>query len=181
MTSSSSSGIRRIVTGFDANGKSTIESDGPPPSIKTVKSYKGFVSANIWRTTEAPASYTDQDSTPQHSGVLPPQNGTILRVIDYPPENRNPEIAAREAHDMFTELYPDATRNSDKDQPAGMHATETVDYAIVIEGEIHAVLEQGETLMRAGDILIQRGTRHSWSNRSDGNARVVFVLISGKQ
>jgi uncharacterized cupin superfamily protein len=61
----------------------------------------------------------------------------------------------------------------------GRHRTETVDYAIVLEGEIYAVMDEGETLMRAGDVLIQRGTNHAWANRSSKTARIAFVLIDG--
>jgi uncharacterized cupin superfamily protein len=60
-----------------------------------------------------------------------------------------------------------------------MHRTETVDYAIVLEGEIWAVMDEGETLLRAGDVLIQRGTNHAWANRSASTARIAFVLIDG--
>jgi len=60
-----------------------------------------------------------------------------------------------------------------------MHRTLTVDYAIILEGEIVAMLDDGETVLRAGDILIQRGTNHAWANRSGKPARICFVLIDG--
>jgi quercetin dioxygenase-like cupin family protein len=63
---------------------------------------------------------------------------------------------------------------------AFMHRTETIDYGIVLEGEITRVLDEGETLVRAGDIVIQRGTNHAWANRSGRNCRIVFILIDGK-
>jgi uncharacterized cupin superfamily protein len=62
-----------------------------------------------------------------------------------------------------------------------MHKTQTVDYAIVLQGEIYAVMDEGETLMRAGDVLIQRGTNHAWANRSQQMARICFVLIDGRR
>jgi uncharacterized cupin superfamily protein len=62
-----------------------------------------------------------------------------------------------------------------------MHITDTVDYAIVLFGEIYAVLEDGETLMRAGDVLVQRGTNHAWSNRSGAVCRIAFILIDGQR
>jgi uncharacterized cupin superfamily protein len=62
-----------------------------------------------------------------------------------------------------------------------MHATDTVDYAIVLEGEIWSVMDEGETLLRAGDVLIQRGTNHAWANRSDKTARIAFILMDGKR
>jgi uncharacterized cupin superfamily protein len=78
----------------------------------------------------------------------------------------------------FGALYPDAEHRID-DQHPGMHRTLTVDYAIVLEGEIVAMLDEGETVLRAGDILVQRGTSHAWANRSDRVARICFVLIDG--
>jgi uncharacterized cupin superfamily protein len=62
-----------------------------------------------------------------------------------------------------------------------MHRTDTVDYAILLEGEIWAVMDEGETLMRAGDVLIQRGTNHAWANRSKKTARICFVLLDGRR
>ncbi len=62
-----------------------------------------------------------------------------------------------------------------------MHRTESVDYAIILEGEIWAVMDKNETLMRTGDVLVQRGTNHAWANRSDNTARIAFVLLDGKR
>ena len=63
---------------------------------------------------------------------------------------------------------------------AGFHKTDTIDYAIVIEGEIVALMDEGEKLMKQGDVLIQRGTNHAWANRTDKPARVAFILIDAK-
>ncbi len=113
-----------------------------------------------------------------HPGILPPKNGTILRVIDFPPEPKDPEELKRRLHATFGGMWSDARHDAAARHP-GMHKTETVDYAIVLEGEIWAVMDEGETLMRAGDVLIQRGTNHAWANRSDKTARIAFVLMDG--
>jgi uncharacterized cupin superfamily protein len=76
-------------------------------------------------------------------------------------------------------MFPDARHNAGDARHPGMHVTDTVDYAILLQGELVAILEDGETVMRAGDILIQRGTNHAWANRSQTIARIVFVLIDG--
>lgn len=81
----------------------------------------------------------------------------------------------------ISKLFPDGRHLPPDAAHPGMHTTESVDYAIVLQGEIYAVMEEGETLMRAGDILIQRGTAHAWSNRSNEFARICFVLIDGKR
>ena len=112
--------------------------------------------------------------------MSPPHHGTILRVIDYPPESSDPAERRRQLAATFGSLYPDAEHRIDDKHP-GMHRTETVDYAIVLEGEIVAVLDDEETVLKAGDILIQRGTNHAWANRSGKPARICFVLIDGKR
>jgi uncharacterized cupin superfamily protein len=76
-------------------------------------------------------------------------------------------------------MFPDAHHNADDSRHPGMHITDTVDYAILLQGELVAILEENETVMRAGDILIQRGTNHAWANRSQSIARIAFVLIDG--
>jgi len=81
----------------------------------------------------------------------------------------------------FGGIFKDASHDKRDGKHPGMHTTDTVDYAIVLEGEIWAVMDEDETLMRAGDVLIQRGTNHAWANRSDKTARIAFVLIDGNR
>jgi len=116
----------------------------------------------------------------KHQGILPPKGGTILRIIDFPPEPRDPEERRRRIAATFGGIFKDASHDKREGKHPGMHRTQTVDYAIVLEGEIWAVMDQDETLLRAGDVLIQRGTNHAWANRSNATARIAFVLIDGK-
>ena len=113
---------------------------------------------------------------------MPPgKGGTILRIIDIPPESKDPAERQRQISAMFKGMFSDAHHDQRAGVHPGMHKTDTVDYAIVLQGEIHAVMDEGETLMRAGDVLIQRGTNHAWANRSDQMVRICFVLIDGKR
>jgi quercetin dioxygenase-like cupin family protein len=121
------------------------------------------------------------DSISAHQGVLPPTNGTVLRVIDYPPEPRDPLELKRMQDATFAQLYPDAQHELKPGDHPGMHKTDTVDYAIVLDGEITAILEKEETVLRAGDILVQRGTNHAWANRSGKPARIAFILVDGRR
>ena len=171
--------IRRVVTADDANGKSRIVEDAPAASVRTVAERPGYRALNVWRTEESPAKISSPDTTGKHHGVSPPKNGTILRIVDFPPEPKDPRELERRMKATFGGIYSDADHNRDTKRHPGMHRTETVDYAIVLEGEIWAVMDEGETLLRTGDILIQRGTNHAWSNRSGRTARVAFVLIDG--
>jgi hypothetical protein len=171
--------IRRVVTADDAQGRSRIVEDQPASTIRTVPERPGYRAVNVWRTRENPAKIGAADSTREHHGVSPPKNGTILRIIDFPPEPKDPKELERRQKATFGGIYSDADHNRDTRRHPGMHRTETVDYAIVLEGELWAVMDEGETLLRAGDVLVQRGTNHAWANRSDKTCRVAFVLIDG--
>jgi Cupin domain len=166
--------IRRIVTGDDARGNSRVVEDAPAKAIRTVPERPGYRAVNLWRTNaDGPVE--------QHQGILPPQGGTILRIIDFPPEPKDPEERRRRIAATFGGIFKDASHDKRVGKHPGMHRTETVDYAIVLEGEIWAVMDESETLLRAGDVLIQRGTNHAWANRSDATARIAFVLIDGSR
>ncbi len=171
--------IRRVVTGNDAEGRSRIVEDGPPPAVITVPERPGYVVENVWVTGETPAEIGREDASTGHSGILPPANGTILRVIDYPPEPETAEEFEAMARATFRAIYPDVAHDPNQNPHAGMHKTETVDYAIILAGEITAVMDDGETVLKAGDILVQRGTNPGWANRSGKPCRIAFVLIDG--
>lgn len=173
--------VRRIVTGHTPSGEATIVNDGPPPAEVRNPARPGFVLRNLWRTDQAPAPVNAPDSIAEQQGLLPPTGGTVLRVIDFPPDPTDPEVHRQQLEKTFRATYPDADHTgSDRDQPhPGMHKTETVDYAIVLYGSMIAILDDCETEMQAGDILIQRGTNHAWSNRSGSPARIAFVLVDG--
>jgi uncharacterized cupin superfamily protein len=173
--------IRRIVTGDDAGGRSHIVEDAPASAIRTVAERPGYRSVNIWRTEETPAGIGAPDTAASHKGILPPRNGNILRIIDFPPESADPAEHQRRIQATFNGMFRDATHDKRDGKHPGMHRTETVDYAIILEGEIWAVMDEGETQMGAGDVLIQRGTNHAWANRSQKTARIAFVLIDGKR
>lgn len=173
--------VRRVVTGHTASGDATIIEDGPAPLEVRNPARPGFVLRNLWRTTESPVMVNATDTIADQEGLLPPTNGTVLRVIDFPAEPTDPDVLREQLEAAFRANYPDADHTgSSHDQPhPGMHKTATVDYAIVLHGSIIAILDDCETEMHAGDILIQRGTNHAWSNRSGEPARIAFILIDG--
>jgi hypothetical protein len=171
--------IRRVVTADDAKGNSRIVEDAPAASVRNVPARPGYRAVNVWRTEQTPAKITAQDTTANHQGILPPRGGTILRIIDFPPEPQDEGERKRQLDSTFGGIYKDALHDRRAGKHPGMHRTETVDYAIVLEGEIWAVMDEGETLLRAGDVLIQRGTNHAWANRSSQTARIAFILIDG--
>lgn len=160
--------VRRIVTGENAQGKSVFVSDGPAPNHTTDPGTP--LAQVIWVTGEAAAPGSDPAPAGQ-AFAFHSKGGSLLRVVDFPPdENYDISQLARFLDDHGVRDKGDARH-------FWFHKTQSLDYAIVLEGEIHALMDEGETLMRPGDILIQRATNHSWSNRSGKPCRMAFVLL----
>jgi quercetin dioxygenase-like cupin family protein len=147
---------RRIVTGHDAAGTSVVLSADPPP-VETRLPHDGVAFFELWSTTEMPARITaaQQDPIDGPVHIPPPRGGTRIRV---------------------NEFQPGHVRDG---RQSPWHRTETVDYGIMIEGELVLLVEEGEVVLRPGDVVVQRGTNHAWANRSDSVARIAFVLIDG--
>jgi mannose-6-phosphate isomerase-like protein (cupin superfamily) len=171
--------IRRVVTGHDGQGRSVIASDGASPNTIAIMESPAFGMTDLWVTHGAPADNGGTGDPAARTIVLePPPRGTIFRVVEFPPDaqlagkfDRVEAFAAIGARDA---LAPDGSRHP------GMHRTHSVDYAIVLSGEIWAVMDVGETLLRAGDCLVQRGTNHAWSNRSQTPCLVAFILVDAQ-
>ena len=170
--------VRRVLTGHDSEGKSTFIADGLAPNVKEMASMPGLALTDLWETRGAPASNAGAaDAAARPVRLEPPRNGSILRIVEFPPDSQWRERAdARRAFDSIGAGHAADRRSSDP----MMHRTSTVDYIIVLKGEIYAVMEKGETLLRAGDILVQRGTNHSWSVRGSEPCIVAAVLVSAK-
>ena len=170
--------VRRVLTGHDSAGHSTIIADGPAPNVKEMASMPGLALTDLWETSGAPANNDGHaDAAARPVRLEPPRHGTILRVVEFPPDAQWRNRAdSREAFKSIGAAHAPDKSSSDP----MMHRTSTVDYAIVLKGEIHAVMEKGETLLRAGDILVQRGTNHSWSVRGNEPCMVAFVLVNAK-
>ena len=173
--------VRRLVSGVDASGKSIFTEDAPPKSVRSVPERPGYYAHEVWVTPGAPISLRDGDLTGQVKTVAPGKGGSILRVIDFPPEPKDPAERERGMKATFAKLYKDADHKPENSPHPGMHQTETLDYAIVLSGEIVAIMDHEEKLMKAGDILIQRGTNHAWANRFDSPCRIAFVLMDAKR
>ncbi len=144
--------IRRIVTAHDALGKAIVSTDG------TIESSPGKIdrnisAADIWWTRFSPADLGGHDAREEPSPGMPTPAGTMLKVLELAPGTR----------------------------PV-MHKTETLDYVIVMEGEVDMLLDDGaEVHMKAGEVMIQRGTLHGWANRGDKPCRIAFVLVDAKR
>ena len=169
--------IRRVVTGHDANGKAVVVMDGSASNVVT-SAHRPGGRTNLWRTTSMPTCFGgDRDEADAVFMVEPPPGGVNFRISEFPPED--PEIMAKiDAAKAFAEVGA-AHRIVAGARHPFMHRTDTVDYAIVLEGEIDMLLDEDDVHLKAGDIVIQRGTNHAWANRGDRLCRIAFILIDG--
>ena len=167
--------VRRVVTGHDATGKAVVLMDSDAPNQKVRQT--GLVSTLLWVTDETPADISgNADRAAREIGVPPPPNGSILRVVDFPPER-----AGGTRSTMPRSCARWASRGAAPVRHAHMHRTRSVDYAIVLSGEIDMLLDNSQVHLKAGDILVQQGTNHAWVNNGSEMCRIAFVLIDGKE
>jgi quercetin dioxygenase-like cupin family protein len=166
--------VRRIVTGLDDKGQSTIVFDSAMPDIFGGDGMEDFSAqgklalAELWATAVPSNNSGNEDSLPTGEFKLEPNPGTVLiRMVEIPPE---PEglTGARDDKQTGADSHP------------GFHQTETTDIVIMLDGELYAMMETGETLLKTGDVLIQRGTNHAWSNRSGKPAKFAGIMISAR-
>ena len=175
--------FRRVVTGHDANGHSIIISDATSPHIMPIMDQPNFAVTDFWKTVSTPSDNSDkteQDPCNLPVQVAPPQGGSVFRVVQFPPDE---DWAAKAAAMGGSVAIDETAKSASKGGPvrhAHMHRTRSIDYAIVLSGEIWAVMDVGETKLVAGDVLIQRGTYHAWDNRGDAVCRIAFVLIDAE-
>lgn len=150
---------RRVVTGHTTDGVSVVLSDGPVPVSRELPE-DGVYFHEIWNTAGAPTRVTavePDEPTQRTLAVPPPPLGTKIRINEFLPGHLD-----------------------DRGLQSPVHRTSSVDYGIVLSGEITLILDDSEVILRAGDVVVQRGTDHAWANRGTEPARVVFVLVDGE-
>lgn len=169
--------VRRIVTGIDSEGKSVLVSDGLPPRSVTVELTGGLKQTDVWHLGSPPKTPADGGDLDRNSNLVPPPGGAHWRIVEFPPDSTAP--ADVDINDLIAELnekIPDFLAHADLSR-LGMHKTPTIDFGIVISGEIWLELDDGEVHLKPGDCVVQRGTMHAWRNRSDSPCVISFVLI----
>ena len=171
--------VRRIVTGHDKNGKAVVLMDSAAPNVK-VRPAVGITSTLLWVTDETPADMNGTaDRADRDMGVTPPRAGSVFRIVDFPPETE--EMRKLDPNTMHHSLGDGAPKRGLPPRHPAMHRTRTVDYAIVMSGEIDMLLDESEIHLKAGDVLVQQGTNHAWVNRGSEPCRIAFVLIDAKE
>ena len=175
--------IRRVVTGHDQQGAAVISSDGALPTVPELAVIPGTFFHEVWSTQATPAPIDNgPDPTIGPLKLPPPTHGSRIRFVDIPPDTedflRNGATRMKAAFSQIGDPHA-STVTTESPHPL-MHRTETIDYGIVISGEITLVLDKGTADLKAGDVVIQRGTNHAWANRSDKPCRMLFILVDGK-
>jgi mannose-6-phosphate isomerase-like protein (cupin superfamily) len=168
---------RRVVTGHDDQGKAVVLIDGPAPNIK-LRAASGLISTLLWVSDETPADISGHtDRAERTIGVAPPSNGSILRVVDFPP------LVAGAAGIDHAQVMREMGLPEEAAPPrhAFTHRTRSLDYAIVLNGEIDMQLDDSHVHLKAGDILVQQGTNHAWINNGTQVCRIAFVLIDARE
>lgn len=173
--------VRRVVTGHDDAGRAVILfDDADAPNSFSSESIPGFGASVAWFTPAGPVDHvTDEDPAPAGRQFdFPAVGETVVRIADFPPDAAYPHNAG---DTVFDEIGGHEEREAGTEHSAGkhfwFHRTESIDYAVVLDGEITLLVDDGEATLHAGDVAIQRATAHAWSNRTDRVARMLFVLV----
>lgn len=170
--------MKRIVTKNDTNGKSYIISDKIANIEDIEDKFKFF---NLWITDTMPVNFSNDDPTKDnHVPTAPVKNGSVFRIVNFPPErlllNKMDSMTSEEFLALEKRI---GVKLSKYGKHPLMHTTKSIDYGIVLTGEIYLVLDKEEILLKPTDTVIQRGTSHAWSNRSDKDCLMAFVLLDG--
>ena len=176
--------IRRVITGHSAVGKSVFVADTGAPRTTEFKHVPGFITSLLWETQPlATVPVSQVDPAESAKSWVPEPGGTNLMVVTFPPDAvmMNSSFDPAAAGGEYMQVLPGLAEKFEMESP-GMHTTDSVDYAVLLDGEIHLELDDGATKKLAPrDVVIQNGTRHAWRNKSDKPATMLFVLVGAKR
>lgn len=172
--------VRRIITIDDEKGESRAIADGPAPDVRTDPARPGFASTRIWVTDRTPARIENlTETTNLPHTIEPPPGGSVCRVVTFPPDDSY-KVGAKEVAAYFAAMgSPGASTYHAGVPHPYMQKTRTLDFCLILEGEITLVLDEGEVHLKAGDTVVQRGTNHAWSNRSGKPCTIAFSSHDG--
>lgn len=168
--------FRRVVTGHDDQGRAVCISDDTATNILQRPNRPGVTLTNFWQCTTSPAEYDGDEETVSGPLVLrPPKGGSVFRVVEFEPED--PEVMKTlDGKSAFAEMGASDVIVEDARHPF-MHRTNSVDYAVILSGEITMLLDDSDVHLKTGDVVVQRGTNHAWSNRGKESCLIAFVLV----
>jgi len=169
--------VRRVVTTIDKAGKAVVLFDGAVP-LETMRSPNG--AGDIWVTQAYPIDFNwTEDRAKTKVGLHPPKNGTIFRIVDFVPTTD--AINKMPMDTMMKVVGADAPAKGLPPRHPMMHRTRTLDYALIMSGEIDMMLDEGEVHLKAGDVVVQQATNHAWVNRGKEPCRVAFILMDSQE
>jgi mannose-6-phosphate isomerase-like protein (cupin superfamily) len=168
--------IRRVVTKLDSSGKAVVMIDGP---IQLSPRLPGSI-GDMWVTAGSPPDFsTSDDRAKIKVGIAPPVGGSVFRVAEFLPTSQ--KIESMDLNTMMKTVGTGAPKRGLPPRHPMMHRTRSLDYAIVMSGEIDMLLDDSEVHLKAGDVLVQQATNHAWVNRSGKPCRVAFILIDSQE
>ena len=175
--------MRRVVTGV-VDGKAVLLSDGPPANSHAYAGWPGHVTSILWKTASKPSLPLTPGLEPSPGADVPPGHGeTTVMIVRFPPESAfaDPRFDGS-TYEREAAFHLKGLIDAFEPGGSGFHTTATIDYDVVLNGEIWLELDDGaETLLRQGDVVVQGGTRHAWRNRSKNDATMLFVLVGASQ
>lgn len=166
---------RIVTTGTTASGREGVVSDEDSTTRAVTPT---FTVADVWSIGSVPPKIGDPSLLNGALQLDPPAGGVLVRMVCFPPDS---EWKGTPAYEEAMAAIGGADSHHGDDEVAGMHATDTIDIITVVEGEIHAILEDGEVVLKPGDSLVQNGTKHAWSNRTDKPAAFVATMVSAQR
>jgi mannose-6-phosphate isomerase-like protein (cupin superfamily) len=170
--------IRRVVTKLDASGKAVVMLDG----AVQLKSFRSPNPAGeMWVTDKSLPDFNwTADRAQTKVGLVPPKDGTIFRIVDFVP--LSPEMEKKMDINLMMKVVGDhAPAKGLPPRHPMMHRTRSLDYAIIMSGEIDMLLDDGEVHLKAGDVVVQQATNHAWVNRSGKPCRIAFILMDSQE
>lgn len=168
--------MRRVVTGLDERNHAIVLFDSRMP-LKPVAA--GIVATNFWITDSYPPSLSGQDPSARPIGTAPPDNGTKFRVVEFAPLDA--ETEAKMPRDMIMKGITNAPAKGIPVTHPLMHRTRSLDYAVILSGEIDMMLDDASVHLKQGDVVVQQATNHAWINRGTLPCRILFVLMDSKE
>lgn len=171
--------IRRVVTGHDANGKAIVVSDAPATNVLQRPNRPGVTLTNLWQSDTVPTVYDGPEETVDGPFVLhPPKGGAVFRIVEFEPEDPD-VLKTLDGRAAFADMGA-ADNIVENARHPFMHRTDSVDYAVILTGEITMLLDDSEVQLKAGDVVVQRGTNHAWSNRGSETCLIAFILVDAQ-
>jgi hypothetical protein len=173
---------RRVVTGH-SGGKAVCVSDGASPKAKVYNTVPGQGSTILWATPAVPTVPNQGEAISAGTGYVPGPGETRFMFVTFPPDSvmMSPSFDPAAAGAEFMEHMPELASKFEMDNP-GMHTTDTVDYGIVLDGEVWLELDDGKQIhLQQHDVVVQNGTRHAWRNKSQKPVKMAFVLIGANR